>query len=50
MLVHDASVWLIPIILALSSGLALDAFLAVLMQVAPFSAAFILEGIESHAF
>ncbi len=49
-LAHDASVWLIPIIVALSSGLALDAFLAILMLVAPFSGAFILEGINSHAF
>jgi hypothetical protein len=49
-LAHDASVWLIPIIAASSGGWALDAFLAVLMLVAPFSGAAIWEGINSHAF
>jgi glycosyl transferase family 87 len=47
---HDATIWIIPILLALGGTSVGEALLAVGMLIGPFTAIFIFEGIESHAY
>jgi Glycosyltransferase family 87 len=50
-LVHDASIWILPILLALNSRSALKGAVAVIMLVAPFAGIRIMgEGFQSYAF
>lgn len=49
-LAHDASIWLIPIFVALCETSVGGALLAVGMLIGPFAAVFIMEGIHSHAY
>ena len=47
---HDASIWLIPIFCALSGPSIAEGAFAVLMLLSPFIAAFLFEGVYSHAY
>jgi len=47
---HDASIWLIPILFALASTSPVEGAMAVGMLLSPFIAAFLFEGIRSHAY
>jgi hypothetical protein len=47
---HDATIWIIPILLALCGTSVGEALLAAAMLIGPFAAVFFMEGIESHAY
>jgi hypothetical protein len=47
---HDASIWLIPIFCALCGPSISEGLLGVAMLLSPFIAAFLFEGIRSHAY
>ena len=49
-LAHDASIWLIPILLSLAGTSVVEAAFAAAMLVFPLTAVFITEGIHSHAY
>ena len=47
---HDATIWMIPILLALCGTSVAEALLATGMLIGPYTSILLLEGIESHAY